>query len=162
MSDKLAAGSKVVIYNGKKYVRKNVKLVFTKPSMTKQSHKEECDINFVMRRFEKTGQLPDMIRADARYGDFSNVPDYQESLNVVFHAQEQFAALSAKVRARFDNDPSKFLEFASNPKNSMEMVKLGLSKPISDPNAPVKVSVVPSKDSKEPKAPKKPDEGSQT
>ena len=42
-------------------------------------------------------------------------------------AQEQFAALDAAVRSRFDNDPAKFLEFTADPANADEMVKMGLA-----------------------------------
>lgn len=105
-----------------------VKVQFTTPGRTKQSHKDECDINYIMARFNKTGQLPDMIKRNPQYGDFSNPLTYQESQNVVIHAQTQFASLSAKVRERFGNNPQKFLEFAVDPKNGEEMVRLGLAK----------------------------------
>lgn len=101
--------------------------VFTKPSMTKQNHKAECDIHNILKRFNETGQLPDMIRENPQYGDFSNVKDYQESLEIVIKAEEQFAALPAKVRDRFNNNPAMFLEFATNPENGRELVKLGLA-----------------------------------
>lgn len=97
------------------------------PGETKQSAKDECDINKITARYERTGALPDLIRQDARYGDFSNVPDYMTALNVVNLANEQFGALDAHVRARFDNDPSKFLAFATDKRNIGDMVKLGLA-----------------------------------
>lgn len=97
------------------------------PSLTKQSFKEECDINVILRRFEKTGQLPDLIKQNPTYGDFSDVASYHEALNIVHLASEQFDNLSSRVRERFGNDPAKFLEFANDPKNSEEMVKLGLA-----------------------------------
>ncbi|QXP08324.1 MAG: internal scaffolding protein [Arizlama microvirus] len=103
------------------------------PSLTKQSDAAGCDINNILAKFEKTGVLPDLIKADGRYGDFANVPDYQEAVQAVSLAQEQFGALSAQVRERFGNDPANMLEFCSNPANAKEMVKLGLAvaKPIS-------------------------------
>nr|QJB19452.1 MAG: internal scaffolding protein [Microvirus sp.] len=94
--------------------------------VTKQADLKDCDINAIFKRFEKTGQLPDMIVRDGHYGDYSNVPDYQEALNIVSHANEQFLNLDADLRNRFDNDPAKFLEFATDPKNIEEMEKLGL------------------------------------
>lgn len=44
--------------------------------------------------------------------------------------------LPAKVRSRFENDPQKFLEFCSDPKNRDEAVSLGLimSAPASAPD----------------------------
>lgn len=95
--------------------------------LTKQSQKDDADINVITRRYEKTGVLPDLIRAEPRYGDFTDVPSYQASLHIVAHAEEQFAALDAHTRARFQNDPAKFLEFATNPASLDEMVKMGLA-----------------------------------
>lgn len=97
--------------------------------MTDQSQAKDCDVNVIMDRFMKTGQLPAMIQGNPEYGDFSDPVEYQEALNRVRHAEEQFAALNAKIRGRFDNDPAQFLAFATDPKNGEEMVKLGLASP---------------------------------
>ena len=94
---------------------------------TKQSMKDECDINLIMKKFEKTGILPEMIKENPQYGDFSEPIEYRDALEIVRFAKEQFDSLSAKVRVRFDNDPEKFLEFATNPANAKEMVDLGLA-----------------------------------
>jgi len=98
-----------------------------KEGRTKQSMKDECDINLIMKKFEKTGILPEMIKENPQYGDFSEPIEYRESLEIVRFAKEQFDSLSAKVRARFDNNPESFLEFATNPQNAKEMVDLGLA-----------------------------------
>lgn len=99
------------------------------PGVTKQSDARDCDINTIFRRFEKTGSLPDLIVRDGRYGDFSDVPTYQEACQIVRTAEEQFAALDVTIRNRFENDPSKFLAFATDPKNVDELEKMGLLKP---------------------------------
>lgn len=96
-------------------------------SRTKQSHKDECDINHIMRRYEKYGVLPSLIASNPRYGDFSSVEDYQTSLNKVMLANEMFQALPSKVRLRFNNDPQAFLAFAVDPKNIAEMREMGLA-----------------------------------
>ena len=92
-------------------------VTFTKPSRTKKSFKNECDVNHIMSRYTRTGQLPNMIRAEPKYGNFANVKDFQESMNVVLHANEQFEALPAEVRKRFGHDPSRMLEFVADPNN---------------------------------------------
>lgn len=97
--------------------------------VTKQSDMKDCDINAIFKRYERTGQLPDMIVKNGSYGDYSAVPDYQEALNIVIHAKTQFEALDAGVRSRFDNDPAKFLAFATDNKNYDEMERMGLLKP---------------------------------
>ena len=98
----------------------------TGKSMTKQSMKKDCDINNILKKYEATGKLPDMIKKDARYGDFSNVNDYQTSMNIVIKAKEQFDNLPSSVRHRFNNDPAQFLEFANNPENNDQLKKMGL------------------------------------
>lgn len=99
-------------------------------SLTKQSDREAADINNILRRYEKSGVLPEMISAEPQWGDFSDVPTYQQALNVVQKAETQFGLLDAEVRAKFANDPKAFLAFAVNPNNAAEMVKLGLAKEI--------------------------------
>jgi len=97
--------------------------------VTKQADLKDCDINLLFKRFEKTGQLPDLIAKNGRYGDFSAVPDYQEAVQIVRDSEEQFMALNADLRNRFANDPANFLAFATDPANLDEMEKLGLLKP---------------------------------
>jgi len=99
--------------------------VFSKPSLAKQSFRDECDINNILRKFNVTGQLP-VGSVQPQYGDFSGITDYQSALNAVMAAQDSFLQLPAKVRAKFDNDPALFLEFASDEANKDEMKALGL------------------------------------
>jgi len=101
------------------------KFVFTRPSRTKQSFRDECDINHILRQFNVTGQLP-VGSVQPQYGDFSGITDYQSALNAVMAAQESFLQLPAKVRAKFQNDPALFVEFASDEANKDEMKALGL------------------------------------
>ncbi len=116
--------------------------VFTKPSRTKQSFRDECDINYILRQFNVTGQLP-IGSVQPQYGDFSGITDYQSALNAVMAAQDSFLQLPAKVRARFDNDPALFVEFASDEANKDEMKALGLLREetaqavVSSPSEPV-------------------------
>lgn len=109
---------------------KRVVYVNDEPSLTKQSFSDECDINVIMARFEKTGVLTSENAQSPRYGDFSDVIDYDESLRVVMEAEEAFMALPAKVRARFQNDPSEIIEFVRDPANLQEAVSLGLIEPV--------------------------------
>jgi len=102
-------------------------VVICPPGCTDQSQAKDCDVNAIVDRFARTGILPgaDLPRL---YSDFSSVPDYQEALNRVIHAQSQFDSLDAHVRKRFANDPAQFLEFMSDERNAKEMVDLGLAR----------------------------------
>lgn len=109
---------------------------------TKQEFKEECDINVLMKRYQRTGLFPQHPGQQPRYVSNIGMPDYQQSLHIVMAAQEQFASLNSELRKRFDNDPAKFLAFVNDPENADELVKLGLREaPPVDPG-PVKVEVV--------------------
>lgn len=103
-------------------------------SLTVQSMKEEANINTIVRRFGVTGQLPQGVRIPT-YGDFTGISDFAEALEALSQAEESFMQMSAVTRARFDNDPAKFVEFCSNKDNLEEMRKMGLAVPA--PEAPV-------------------------
>lgn len=110
--------------------RPRVQKFFMKPSMTKQSFKAECDINTIMKKYEKTGLISHVAKHNGRYGDFLAAPDYLDAMVSVVQAQEAFSTLPAALRKRFGNDPAEFLDFVSNPANEDEMRKLGLLKPL--------------------------------
>jgi len=109
--------------------RVRVPTVFTKPSRTKQAHKDECDVNLIVPRYSKTGLVTHLNRAVPKFADVSDLGDYAKSLSVVLEAQSSFMQLPAQLRARFENDPAKFVEFCSNPDNQDELISLGLAVP---------------------------------
>ena len=96
-------------------------------SLTQQSMKNDCDVNHIMKRFEKTGMLEHVNRYQGDYGDFTSAPmDYQDALDTVIQAQEMFMSLPAKVRERFQNNPGEFLSFMEDPATAEEQYELGL------------------------------------
>lgn len=94
-------------------------------SKTRQSEKDSTDINKIMERFNRTGQLPAMQKLPPRFGDARSV-DYATALNIVNEAREAFLQLPATTRKVFDNDPQMLEEFLSDPKNDKRAVELGL------------------------------------
>ena len=100
-------------------------LACEEPSLAQQHFKDECDINNILRQFNITGLLPESPLSP-RYGDFSGIGDYHTALNRVIAAQDEFEALPAQIRARFDNDPSKLIEFLDDDNNRPEAEALGL------------------------------------
>jgi phage internal scaffolding protein len=100
-------------------------LVCEEPTRAQQHHKDECDINVILERFGKTGQLP-LNAISGTYGDFSGVHDYHTALNAIIASESEFAALPAQLRSRFQNDPANLIEFLDNPANKAEAESLGL------------------------------------
>lgn len=103
------------------------------PSLTKQSMSAECDINTIMKRYEKTGIVNHVSIYKGDYGDFISEGDYHSHLNLVIAADAAFQTLPAKIRRQFDNDPSKFLEFVDDDSNTDQMIEMGLVKPQASP-----------------------------
>lgn len=109
------------------YSPRKVQLDCQDPSLAKQSFAEECDINAILNRWQKTGVIDHINDAAPQYMDVALVGDYHQSLNAVVQAQESFMALPAVIRARFGNDPGAFLAFAADPANAKAMIDLGLA-----------------------------------
>lgn len=122
--------------------RVRVGTVFKKPSRTKQQFREECDINTLMKKYEKTGLMTHVNRHEGRYEDVAGAVDYQEAANIVMAAQSTFMSLPATVRKHFDNDPGAFMEFVTNPDNKDKMVELGLMNAPAPAPEPQEVRVV--------------------
>lgn len=108
-------------------------------TMTKQSHKDECDINKILDRYQRTGVLEHRVEYEAKYHDISP-QDFQESMYIIATAKSMFEDLPSQIRARFKNDPKEFLAFVQDPENKSEMIELGLAEEPED-TPPVQVEV---------------------
>ena len=125
----------------KPYDERECVAIECKGGLTEQNHRDACDVHHIVRKYDQTGLIQHVNTAVAQYGDFTEVNEYQESLNTVIRAQDAFDQLPAKIRAKFNNDPGEFFEFATNPANLQEMVDLGLAEKMADPQ-PMKVEVI--------------------
>lgn len=92
---------------------------------TQQAFKDEADINFLMKRFEKTGILPQGRQNAPVYVDATQF-DFTDAQNRVAEVRGVFSQLDARTRARFENDPARMLDFLSDPANNAEAIKMGL------------------------------------
>lgn len=98
------------------------------PSLTVQDQKDEVDINTIVERFKITGLPPEDVRAPTS-GDFTDVVDFRGAMDAIVSARESFQRMLGPVRERFGNDPARFVDFCSDPRNRAEMLKLGLLDP---------------------------------
>lgn len=96
------------------------------PSRTKQSFRDDVNINKIIARFDRTGMVSHLNSKTPFYGDVSSIVGYQEALNKVKEADELFGRMSAEIRNRFKNDPALMIEFLSDPVNNAEALKLGM------------------------------------
>jgi len=97
-------------------------------SLAIQSAKDECDINYIMQKYQKTGLVSHATELDPEYGVVSAIT-YHEALNTIIESQNQFEQLPASLRKAFHNDPAVFLEFVDDENNYPKMVEMGLLSP---------------------------------
>lgn len=85
------------------------------PGRTKQSFKESCDINQILKKAQVKGGLshvqkyPEMV-----YGEFDGEVDLLTAHERIGRANEIFAELPSEVRREFDNDALSFVTWAGS------------------------------------------------
>ena len=77
---------------------------------TKASFASECDINNIMRRYDREGVITHLSHVKARYADVCDVGDYRAAMQRVAAVNTIFEELPSKLREVFDNDPATFLD----------------------------------------------------
>lgn len=97
------------------------------PHATKQSFRDDTDVNKIMSKFQRTGILSHVNKYSGMYGEIPAL-DFQEAQNLIIRARQMFADLPSAIRSRF-KDPGEFLEFVQDPKNQPQLEELGLAAP---------------------------------
>lgn len=95
-------------------------------SRTKQSMKDETNINFIIDQYNKTGSLEHLKKYEGQYAQFDSI-DFHTAMNVVVEAEQMFDELPSSIRSKFQNDPGQFLDYATNKENHEGMVEMGLA-----------------------------------
>lgn len=95
---------------------------------TQQNHKKECDVNEIIKKYDKQGLIIHVSKIEAKYGDLTG-NDFKEMQDKVTNAISMFNELPSKIRNRFDNHPAELLRFMENPENRKEAERLGLIDP---------------------------------
>lgn len=99
---------------------------FSEPSRAVQSQRDQADINVIVRRFGVTGVASQSLKIPLK-DQFLEVGSYHEAMNLLRETKDAFLKVPAAIRSRFSNDPSKFVDFCSDPANIQELRELGLA-----------------------------------
>ncbi|AXL15404.1 internal scaffolding protein [Microviridae sp.] len=97
-------------------------------SLTQQHFSEESEINNIIAYHDRTGIIKNVQQGVAQYGDYSEINEYRENLDMIRAADENFMRLPSDIRRKFNNNAGDFFEFATNPQNEQELVDMGLAK----------------------------------
>lgn len=75
-----------------------------------QSHKDSCDVNLMIKRFENGDLTALGTPRDPVYMDVTDMPKtYAELYQKVIDAKNEFNALPLDLREKFDFDPDKYI-----------------------------------------------------
>lgn len=96
-------------------------------SRTQQNFQAECDINNIVRRYQKTGLVNHVNGKSGEFLDLSAPIDYRTAVETVQAANDSFMGLPSEVRSQFGNDPAAFVDFMSDPRNLDQAVAMGLA-----------------------------------
>lgn len=97
------------------------------PVLTEQSHKDEVNINNIVKRhgmdlIQKTAALQEFVFDDNPNNDF------QEMMNMMLNAEKSFSSIPSEIRKHFDHDAAKFMDFVRNEENRDQLIEWGLAK----------------------------------
>lgn len=95
------------------------------PTRTQQHLAEETDINWIVKRYQQTGEVP-QHQLPPLNADFHGQLDFREAMNLIVEARESFDSLPSEVRTRFHNNPAEFVDYMSNEKNRDGIREMGL------------------------------------
>lgn len=80
-------------------------LTFTQPSLCKSQFADECDLGGIVKRFIRTGELP-QFKQRPTIEDATNLPDdFFEAMQPATEVRQMFDQLPLEVRNKFNNDP---------------------------------------------------------
>jgi phage internal scaffolding protein len=86
------------------------------------SMRDEQEINHIVSKAIKTGQLPVLMNRKP-IEKLPNVDSYQDALNIIANANQEFEKLDPMLRREFGNDPAKLLEALQNPEKNLDLLQ---------------------------------------
>jgi len=114
----------------------------------KQSMKDECDVNKIVERFQKSGLISHLGAGVPAFVDVSELGDYRSVIEQVRSVEAYFAGLPAKVRSVFKNDARSFMDYLETAPTVQDLEEVGLDAiegrlsaiedrpPVEEPEAP--------------------------
>ena len=99
----------------------------TGESLTQQHFSQESEINNIIALHDRTGIIKNVQQGVAQYGDYSEINEYRQNLDMIRAADENFMQLPSNIRRQFNNNAGDFFEFATNPENQDKMIEMGLA-----------------------------------
>lgn len=113
--------------------------------VTQQTPANSLLIHNILARVKNGQSLSSLAQRSGIFIDNTILPsDLHTAQNLVLQARREFDTLPGKIRARFSDDPVKFLAFIQDPSNKAEAIALGLlSAPVDESSSAPAASAPP-------------------
>lgn len=112
-------------YNARDEEHKGI--IFPSDSLVQRHFQQECDVNFIVDRYVKTGELSHLSENSPVFADVSDVPDdLMQSYDKIFAAEAAFMQLPSKLRKELDNDPARLGAWLQDVNNRDAAIEYGL------------------------------------
>jgi hypothetical protein len=93
--------------------------------VTEQSHKKMCDVNNIIRKYDKTGLLTHVSNMEYRFGAMSSM-DFKQMNDQIAEFKSNVEALPSSIRKELGVTPMNVLKWFEDPKNRDRAIELGL------------------------------------
>ncbi len=90
---------------------------------TKQSQRDECDINMLLERYQRDASLGHLEKYGGQYGNYADY-DFENHVTKIAEMDTIFEQLPAEVKKDFGQSTNKFFEFVTNPENEDRLAEL--------------------------------------
>jgi len=97
----------------------------TGESLTEQHHKDACNVNNIIRRFETSGVLDHLNPYPQQFG-YASSQTFDEAARMVTAANQTFESFPSAVRQHFGNNTAAFLDALEDPLQQEALQDLGL------------------------------------
>lgn len=104
--------------HGKQPVKK-----YKRHGRTKQSQKDETNINLLLERAAREGTMSHLEKYGGVYADYSEY-DFEGHKNQIAEMQSMFEELPAEVKREFQQSPKAFFDFVTDEKNAEDLPRL--------------------------------------
>ncbi len=111
--------SKKISFTREELLALNVPLEY-KDGRTKQSFKDETDIEKIMARADVTGTISHLAKYEGVYADFSDF-DFHKQNNMLAAGRGIFEELPAEIRQEFRQSPAEFFKYVNDPANADDL-----------------------------------------
>ena len=92
---------------------------------TKQSFKDNCDINKMLKKAQTAGSLSHLMKyPEPVYGEFDGEFDLLTATEKIARANEIFSDLPSEVRREFNGNAIDFVRFAADPANNDKLAEI--------------------------------------